>query len=127
MQLFATLKALGKPKEFQFDPTKNMQMVIIEALGGVVLKQCHGDVVQVPPGWAHSVLNRSPAFKIAWETTQQDSVRCYPRIAQLIAQYFPQEEGKPEKANDYMPFHAMALNLMDRPKSDNTNASIVVS
>ena len=70
-------------------------------------------MVHVPPGWAHSVLNRAPNFKIAWETTYLQDAAAYPRIAALTSKYIGTRA-----ADDYMPFQAMAFNIMRSPAKD---------
>ena len=103
-------------------PTKNMQMVIIEALGGVVLKQCHemwfrshraGRILC----WTGPLLLRLPGKPPS--RTASAAIHVSHSSLPSISH---RKRASQRRPNDYMPFHAMALNLMDRPKSDNTNA-----
>ena len=91
----------------KLDPAIHDQDVLITALRGVVIQQCHGQLVIVPPGWAHSVLNRAPNFKVAWETTHLEHAASYPRTAVLTAKFIGDRA-----AADYMPYQAMAFSIV---------------
>jgi hypothetical protein len=33
--------------------------------------QCHGDIMRVPMGWAHAVLNLRPCIKVAFDVVEE--------------------------------------------------------
>ena len=92
----------------KFDTTVSEQRVAITAPGGVVIEQRHdGYMVQVPPGWAHAVLNRAPSFRIAWETTDLQRAAASPRVPALKSKFMGTRA-----AEEYKPFQAVAFDIM---------------
>ncbi|KAK9838964.1 hypothetical protein WJX74_006849 [Apatococcus lobatus] len=106
-ELYASLEKLQLPPNGKLDPLVPKHSLVITALGAMIVEQCHGQTVHVPPGWAHCVLNRRACFRIAWDTTFLEHATYYPRIAQLISMYI-----KDRAATDCMPFQTMAINIM---------------
>lgn len=53
----------------------------------VVIKQRHGDLINVHSGWLHQVKNLVPNVKVAWDRRVVRHMRAYPRVHALISAY----------------------------------------
>ncbi|KAK9809774.1 hypothetical protein WJX73_004996 [Symbiochloris irregularis] len=73
--------------------------------GVVVLSQRHGQVVQVPAGWMHTVFNRRACVKLSVEFMDQHNAAQYPVVHGLISKYIGERA-----APDYLPVYTFALN-----------------
>ena len=64
----------------------------------VVLQQCAGDLITVPAGWMHSVINRADACKLAFDCFELDEFHLYAQSWRQIAS----KHTKTAQADDYM-------------------------
>ena len=62
-------------------------------------------LLQVPPGWMHTVMNRQPRIKVAWKCMDASNAARYPPVAKLIAKYMGKRASK-----DYMLIYSAAVN-----------------
>ena len=76
-----------------------------DKLGAVVIHQHHGEVVRVPAGWLHEVINRQACVKVAWEFMEDGRAQLYPTVSKLIAEHIGERAAK-----DYMPIYTCAFN-----------------
>ena len=49
------------------------------------LYQKHGDLVTVPPGWWHQVINSAPCVKVAWDKWDPNDIFAYMQAIQLLS------------------------------------------
>ena len=66
--------------------------------GVVVLRQCAGDLITVPAGWMHSVINTADACKLAFDCFELDKFHMYAQSWRQIAS----KHTKTAQADDYM-------------------------
>ena len=67
----------------------------------VVLEQKPGQLVHVPSGWVHQVINMSPNVKVAWDYYDASNMHKYVELQhKLASRYF-----KGSMAGDYMSFN----------------------
>ena len=66
--------------------------------GVVVLRQCAGDLITVPAGWMHAVINRADACKLAFDCFEVDKFHLYAQSWRQIASKYT----KTSQADDYM-------------------------
>ena len=55
-----------------------------------ILAQQHGEVMYVPPGYVHQVINRQMALKVAWDYYDVSHMGVYPFIHNMASKYFKQ-------------------------------------
>ena len=75
------------------------------AVGAVVLRQHHGELIRVPAGWLHAVSNRKPCIKVAFEFLASSKACLYPTVSKMIAEFIGSRA-----AADYMPMQTAAYN-----------------
>ena len=74
----------------------------------IPIRQLHGTLIKVPPGYVHLVHNLAPSVKVAWDVYNAESFYLYLK-AQCIAngmQYFGNAN-----ANDYMAVPSVVIDL----------------
>jgi hypothetical protein len=77
--------------------------------GVVVLNQCAGDMVYVPPGWVHQVTNALPCLKVAWDFYEDAHWALYAQMHhKIIVPLFGSQ-----MAEDYMGFARIFATLMN--------------
>jgi oxalate decarboxylase/phosphoglucose isomerase-like protein (cupin superfamily) len=54
----------------------------------VIVKQRHGQVVYVPPGWAHQVTNEQPCLKVAWDYYDPNNFGKYALVHKMASRFF---------------------------------------
>jgi len=43
----------------------------------LVIQQCAGDLISVPPGWMHAVFSTQPCVKLAWDSASESKIVSY--------------------------------------------------
>jgi hypothetical protein len=76
----------------------------------VQLQQKAGQLVYVPPGWVHQVVNLSPNVKVAWDYYIADNFHKYAQLQHRIACKF----FRGGMAQDYMSFNMVMQELASR-------------
>lgn len=76
----------------------------------VQLQQKAGEMVFVPPGWVHQVVNLSPNVKVAWDCYTADNFHKYAQLQYRIASKF----FKRGMAQDYMSFNMLMQELSSK-------------
>ena len=73
-----------------------------------VVEQYHGDMIYIPPGWAHQVYNHRPCTKLAWDYIVLDNMQKYALSARHVACHLPQSA-------DYMNMSRVLKNFIRSP------------
>lgn len=76
----------------------------------VQLQQKTGQLVYVPAGWAHQVVNFSPSVKVAWDYYDAGNFHKYAQLQHRIASKF----FKQGMAKDYMSFNMVMQELASK-------------
>jgi oxalate decarboxylase/phosphoglucose isomerase-like protein (cupin superfamily) len=81
-----------------------------------LVMQCDGDVVHVPPGWVHMVVNTAASVKVAFDMVKASAMVRYAmswaRIATQVTKH---------NAPDYMDFPAHAVEVLTLARMASTN------
>ena len=73
-----------------------------------VMKQGHGEMVQVPAGWMHLVMNLRPCAKMAWEIYKPEHFLNYVLSWQHVANQFTSSGN----SQDYMSVMGVVSNVV---------------
>ena len=73
-----------------------------------VIKQGHGDMVQVAAGWMHLVMNLRPCAKMAWEIYKPEHFLNYVLSWQHVANQFTRNSN----SQDYMSVMGVVSNVV---------------
>lgn len=73
----------------------------------VEVMQCPGQLVHVPAGWPHQVINVSPNVKVAWDYYDADNMHKYVQLQSIAAKCF-----KDSMMKDYMSFNMVLSSLV---------------
>lgn len=76
----------------------------------VQLEQRAGELVYVPAGWVHQVVNLSPNVKVAWDYYSADNFHKYAQLQYRIASKF----FRGGMAKDYMSFNMVMQELASK-------------
>ncbi len=72
-----------------------------------IVKQGHGEMVHVPAGWVHQVINMRPCIKMAWDVYQPKHLLNYV----LSQQYVASQITSTSNTADYMSVMCVIKNL----------------
>ncbi|KXZ41080.1 hypothetical protein GPECTOR_836g70 [Gonium pectorale] len=80
----AVKKRLGQKKRRLLSYKDYQELVSTYPDDVVYVCQAHGDLVTVPPGWWHQVINVQPCAKVAWDKWDPKDMFSYVQCIQLL-------------------------------------------
>ena len=75
-----------------------------------IISQCHGDMIMIPPGWLHQVVNKLPCIKLAWDFYTLEGLVKYVSSWQHIGQPLMRDKA----SADYTNFMGVALKVLEK-------------